>query len=435
MLPLTCIILDEYAGEKLVNLFLGALYSAILVAGADLYAVSLAALLLPLCIIAGLGIYYHYIFRPAKIARTLRQDKLRKIKLETASMSLSRSKRRGSYSPADTSAGYTKRYFKRVLNIIICWIQDFITLRPIQDDFPRKLAIQREWCDLNRPACCSGMISTEGVKPSTGTPPPHKRMSLLDRSHSRQSYLQHPIQIQRMMTSLMAQKDLQTEETIATRRNSLLFSLPRADDGEGSPPVITKVEVSIKRKKYANPVIVFDAADVLSRLRALLANSAPSFQSTYALHVKLSDLDREFRSIMNIFYPDGIPMSEMEKDEAHELFFVWHSGQDTYTVIQQNGVTYDEEYVISFELFEQWFRDELLGALHSIVKDRLLDRALSYVPKTNKRFSLIGTPISEFSRRTSVTFSGVNPLSRKPSDSSSMTLRTDSSPPFRHLDI
>jgi hypothetical protein len=393
MIPLSCIVLNEYIGEKLVNLVIGGMYSALLVAGADLYSMSLPTLLFPICIVAGLIMYYHCFFLPARMAIIRRQEKLRKIRVQRETVTVSahwRMKRQF----ADGTPHASNRpcsYLRRVMSMIKHAAQSGISAcsgNVLHDRRVSEVVTARAWCDMNR---APGGVSEPSVEQATPAPPPTFMQSnpllfrSMRRSSSRQITRQQsflpPMPIQNMMTSINAHRALRTAETAIThrtatvlRRQSALFGImdDEFESAKDDQFVITRSDRTIATTRRPAATILFEAADALVRMKALLAGSAPR-DSEDTLHVTEVDLDREFRAILDIFYPDGIMLSEVERDEAYESFTHWLNNKSPPEVLRWTEAAAPIVPVVSFESFERWFIEELLCTLHNIMTDRLMN--------------------------------------------------------------
>ena len=397
MIPLSCIVLNEYIGEKLVNLVIGGMYSALLVAGADLYSMSLPTLLFPFCIIAGLIIYYHCIFLPARLAIIQRQEKLRKIRVQRETVTVSshwRMKRQaadGTALPSNRPCGYLRRVMKMIKHAAQSGISA-CSDKGLRDRRISEVISQRAWCDMNRAP--GGVSDTSSHVQSPPTLPPtfvqtnplyngHMRSSSSSstRQMTRQpSSFLPPMPIQNMMTSINAHRALKTAETAIThrtatvlRRQSALFGImdEESETAKDDQFVITRTDRFIASTRRPAAPILFEASDAILRMKTRLAKSAPR-DSEDALHVTVADLDREFRAILDIFYPDGIMLSKVERDEAYESFTYWLDNKSPPEVLRWTESTAPVVPVVSFESFERWFIEDLLGTLHNIMTDRLL---------------------------------------------------------------
>lgn len=410
MIPLSCIVLNEYIGEKLVNLVIGGMYSALLVAGADLYSMSLPTLLFPFCIVAGLITYYHFIFLPARMAIIQRQEKLRKIRVQRESQTIShhwRVKRQSADGTSHTS-NRPCGYIRRVMNMMKHTAQSGINAcsgNVLRDRRVVEIITARAWCDMNRaPGGVCETSSFEGTPPSFSPTFAQTNPLLLrnTRSSSRQIIRQQssflpPMPIQNMMTSITAQRALRTAESAIThrtatdlRRQSALFGImdEEFETAKDSQFVITRSDHTIATTRRPAAPILFEAADALIRMKARLARSAPR-DSAESLHVTEGDLDREFRAILGIFYPDGIMLSRVERDEAYESFTYWLNNRSPPEELRWTDTSAPTApvSVVSFHSFEEWFIEDLLSTLHNIMTDRLLNSS-SFAHKVKIRSAL-----------------------------------------------
>jgi hypothetical protein len=83
--------------------------------------------------------------------------------------------------------------------------------------------------------------------------------------------------------------------------------------------------------------------------------------------------------MLDVFYPDGIAITALEKVEACEIFNDWK--EEHYPCEGLIG----EEAKVSFHLFEGWFIGDLMRIFQRNMQERLIDHTLNCVPNKRKR--------------------------------------------------
>ena len=95
--------------------------------------------------------------------------------------------------------------------------------------------------------------------------------------------------------------------------------------------------------------------------------------------VPASALLEELQYIFDGFYPDGIPLSKVEKKEVCELFREWIEVQKSLRA--SDGMCSDSQ-MIPFKEFHGWFYD-LSEMIHNAMSDRLLTYILLLTHRSN----------------------------------------------------
>ena len=92
--------------------------------------------------------------------------------------------------------------------------------------------------------------------------------------------------------------------------------------------------------------------------------------------IPVPDLLREFRNVFDFFYPDGILMSAMEREEVCELFEQWTQEQlvTGRSRVIFNGSIWEKVQTVAFSAFHSWFYDLML-----IVRGTMSDRLINHV--------------------------------------------------------
>lgn len=437
LIPLTCILLNEYVGEKLVNMLISALYSAILIIGARLYTISLVAMIVPLSLFIGCLVIYYAVIRPAKKAHARRLKKMKVKSMSTQSYAVY--PHHSAYHPVSrafastysSTGGHAERsnrrtegtshYFMRVFKLIKHRVQfSFTSLSKefYRTKLRRKRRDQRVWCAMNRPSNCQAFIPSTITTietplpllplPSLLPPPPTIPLSTtttttrkdVKKNLTGNSLVEvgPPTAIKNIMTHSKVRTVLQSTAAVTLSRRSGRFYTGTsgilkakdkdknkdAEDDDNSLSssvghlVLMTADQSTSRRRKNQSSMFLEPTEAIARMKGHLKASAPQY-SKESLHVIMRDLELEFRITLDILYLDGIEMSNEEKMETLELFDDWKVKQISHNVGE------DCDHIISFSSFEEWVTRDIFSTLHSIVKDRLLNRTLSYSPRGYRR--------------------------------------------------
>ena len=146
--------------------------------------------------------------------------------------------------------------------------------------------------------------------------------------------------------------------------------------GKGDQEEIVIEKAAIEERDVMNQVGVNDGS---------IGEIVREQLSVEVIEIPVSDLFREFQDIFNFFYPDGISMSNTEKEEVFELFTVWMQEQKYRSKIRFDGAAYCEVQTISFKLFHNWFFD-----LSQMIHDVMSDRLMKYILLSSNLYDNIG---------------------------------------------
>lgn len=364
---MSVILLNEFVGDAILDAVIPGIYAAILVAGADLFAVSVLALVLPFCVVVAVLCYLIFVYRPARNARNRRREQLKRVmghepiskskqfQQSSSSKSLQRSKFR-----VRTPSGY----FRRVLVILKHALQDgiaWLSCGEFRLRDPRKHQIQRDWCNLNMPARSQGIILEAPTATMTRQP---SLSRMLAEASSLPMFLP-PVKISDMMTTATQWKALYVKHQIGLTGTNVGDCLDEANQ-----LVVTRPVPATESIRKITPPISFDPYDILSRIRTQLTLSNPNERHDLDC-VRITMLFQEFEKMLDIFYPDGIALTTLEKAEACELFNDW---KEMHYLCK--GLIGEDEAEISFQMFEGWFHGDLMRTFQRNMPERLIDHTL-----------------------------------------------------------
>jgi cell division protein FtsL len=371
-LPMTVILLNGVIGDAVIDAVVPGVYAGFEVFFARLYTLSLLALLLPICILVGVASYLTFVFHPSQVAHKKRKEKMKRLELEASYLQTRTSKHtahaatRG--SRRNVSQFSATGYFFRVFKIFVRTAQHGITWLSFEKRLnnTRQKRVNNIWRLMNAPHSTQGHIAygKPPVHGSTSRPfSPNKKLG------PRHNLFLPPGKITDMMTSSTQWKALHLE-----RQNVINTSSTENRAATSSQiPIVTRPKSYRSTGRKLSSLFVFDAKDLLKRLRAQLVVDKSDDV------VSVQGLRDAFEEMMEVFYPDGIPLSEAERTEAADLFKRWKErdcpkGQPSV----QN---------VSMLAFEEWFMQEFMCVFRSTLPERLVDHSLRYVPDLKQRKS------------------------------------------------
>ena len=418
------LLVNENIGDAFVNMILPCFYTGILALGAALYSASLAALLPPFCVVIGIIIYRRLVYRPAKEAHNRRKDTLKSSRSNgdfASSRNLFREAHGKPIANQNLFSNGLFTYLSRVLTILKnCIIAGIANLskRKLKKYATHRAACIQKWCIMNVPATYQGAGLGEDIEIHTDHVIPVRRASLhLDQARANVVHISIPSEIKAMMTSIIKCTSRHGDEyniSAVTGPSSKQLNLHLGDD-----LVVIKPSEKRHMSRHLRPVIIFDTGEALLRIwsntsaRAArhtfiddgrldentvamneverkeddnddmviekdenIVKDSHQGQFLQAFEVLVPDLFIEFEDIFNYFYPDGISISGLEREEMSELFAVWIQEQVYQSIILLDGSVFCEIQTIHFKLFHNWFFD-LIKMMHDIMSDRLMNYVLS----------------------------------------------------------
>ena len=444
-MPMVFMIFNEKIGDSIVDAVIPSVYAAIQLLGATLFTISLLALLLPFCAIAGLIIYNFMIFKPASDAVKLRQAKLKKRDMEGLNYPRIIKKRSAADSTPKDALGRMKalaKYCKRVVIIFKHYVQERIAAPSSRQRaviLAQMQVEQRNWSEMNFPPSYQGHISTVtesdrvrmlseslslrsssspkvtprsltlnklglGLGSSKNSNSPKNSPKNSPRSNSpRQMSLSKnisnsgvPKEITNMLVSTNAPKPV-----VRTNKSALANTTFGHILAAGNEAVIMKKLAEKRSLKKIVPSTLFDSYEFVATLRHRLILSMPlvleesddemedegkgAEKDPDLLDVPLGDMTEEFRKLLEIYSPDGVILSLTEQAECMEIFSEWAATQNFHIKVIVTGNVSSEARMISFQLFEDWFNGVLTPTVHRTMDDRVFDKSLRSVPMINKR--------------------------------------------------
>lgn len=358
-----------------------------------MFAISLRALLLLLFIPLGIVFYLIFVFHPARTAHNRRKEELKRIRHEGQTPR----RLRRSLKPHNTMG-----YIKRIAIIVTQKAQENIAWLPCSEMLSdaRRGVVERDWRHLNMPPLSQGLIVTEGLQ--------GRSKSVLQRDCLRSPVRLPPAQISSMMTS-----SAKCRAPFSDRQQTSPY-YTKSCFGQNDLPVVTKAREYRRYNRTLSSLVLSDPADVLSRFRLALKTYRGE-ETPGIIEVSMEELEVSFRGMLDIFNPDGIPLTAQEKAEAVERFNQWalENPPDGLTG-GRRGL--EEVCTVHFNVFADWLSEELASAFHRNLPERLINHTLRYAPLTKARMSAQSLCSASSSAKMSISGDGFGrSFSRSPS--------------------
>ena len=401
---MSCLMLHESIGDAFIDAAIPSLFSSIMILCAGLYNISPFALLFPLSVIVSFVGYYTFIYSPAKRAYEKRRSVLRG-RQATADFD-THGKRFRSLPHEDTP-----RDQKRLTHGIREFIRRFliklkygsisvithVSVEGLKKRMAVKVAYLKKWGAMNKPTLHQGTMLSNSTSEFESAFTVKIELKEDDKdittdtcSHKRkQRRASTPQLIIGMMTSSKVYRTATDGHIYAGTSSSVQV---QAQDQQTTVPVSVLpahdriVTTSLDNNaihRELQQVIIFHARDALLRIWSNLLNAAKNQKgddininiefNLDVVEIPSPTLLKELKNIFNVFYPDGIPLSEAAKIEACELFTIW-TEEHQFTTFY-GDVCVDTE-VVPFRLFQIWFYD-LSEMIHNRMSDRLFDYFMS----------------------------------------------------------
>ena len=362
-----CIMTNEQVGEAVIDAVIPSFFSSIQLVGVAMYNASHSGMIFLFCAAFGILYYVRFVVRSADTVFARRYEKLkRKMELDGIPFRRANQARKARNSSLIS-------YLQRLSNMLMHSLQDGLTIslnHRIKIRIARHHEMVKKWGQMNLPSSSQGVFTSRHNGNISPRSSPNRAVGSV--------YLP-PLEIASMIKSI---------KTIG--RHGGAVDSPKFGDtmGGNNEPVITKSYVKVKTTKLFTPLIHLDPDDLISCLRSRLLTMSGEIDEEF-FEVTADDLHDEFKIALKIFCPDGVLMSEIEQTEACELFFIWKETQNYHFSVSYCNGSCRQIRMINFELFKNWFINELVTVLHNNLTDRLLDHTLRQAPSMRKRLSTI----------------------------------------------
>ena len=400
---MTFIVVNDLVGNAMVDGAVPAVYSGLLLLGAYLYSISLTVLLVTFILLMMALNYWAFVYRPASLAHSRRKNKVRGISYEDSlSSRVNRMRRSMASSGYETSSrlrsASASSHIWRIINILKRSVQHGITLCSVRHTRHAKLLAMRQvWCHMNRSYIHQGtVITSQNMHREPTSKKGSRRCSKVQRQMSMHAT---PACITDMMTSTNAHDD--KNDTIKMG----LYTVKKSTENVLTVPdqlVVTRMGGAYTNKGVRFQM-VFNSREFLSSLKSKLIECVAN-QCEEPLSVEADELYDTYVKLLNVFYPDGVALSAVEKCEACDLCRQWIDStcdtcDDTTSSFGVNG-----GHLILFSVFEDWFITVIMSSIKHALSDRLLDISLRHTLGATKRLALstnhiVKTPPKRSSRR------------------------------------
>ena len=382
---MSCLMVNESIGDAFIDAVMPSFFSSIYVLANALYNISLLAILCPSSAVLGIFLYYRLVYRRAKkshkereiLLQTRKRDgafgREEKLLQQKTYMELNRRPRRALRDVGD--------FIQRLLVTLNDRVVTFIThvsAKRLRKRIAVDCTLAHKWCAMNKPALHQGTMHSNLERDSISA----MRLKGVYNADETTNDRHYPVQKRKIVPN-------PPEITRMVKASHIWWTV---DDGQSKsilgspvrlPSTIVQSTGSLLSSDYPSArkshrklraTIFFDTGEALLRIWSNLLITAVNEEgvdndwTVELFEVPASALLEELQNIFEIFYPDGIRMSELEKEEVCELFSKWIQEHSS------DGVCLDSQ-MISFKAFHSWFYD-LSEMIHNSMSDRLLTHIL-----------------------------------------------------------
>ena len=377
---------DEKIGDAFIDAAMPSFFTSIFLLANTLYNISLFAVLFPSAAIVGIFLYYTLVYQ-----RAVKSHQDRKILLQIRKWN-SNFGREEELSRQKTSRSKVVSYGigEFIRRLIVSLYYGVVALIAHVPGKRRKKFVAVEsahsdrWCAMNKPALHQGTVLLKSVKDGSSVIS-WDRGSDTDADDNANNghypvrklrIFRNPPKIARMMKA---------SHMWWTAHDSQSYSI--SDSLIIQPSITFRSNNSLARESHRvlRATIFFDTGEALLRIlsnlfiTAVHENGMDDDWRVELFEVPASALLEELQNVFDSFYPDGIPMSEVEKKEACDLFRKWIQG---HVSSQSSDVVCLDSQKVPFKEFHDWFYD-LSAMIHDIASDRLLTHLLLLTRRSN----------------------------------------------------
>ena len=393
---MSCLLVNESIGDAFIDCAMPSLFSSVYVLANDLYHISLLAILCPTSVVLGIILYYRLVYLRAKkslqereillLMRDRKGDFGREEKLF----------RQNTYKELNRrSSGVVYGFGEFIQRLLVSLNDGIVILIAHVSDMRLKKRVAVEsaftykWCAMNKPALHQGTMFSNRGRDSISI----SRLEIgYDGEGSvndgyypvrKRKIVPNPPEITRMVKASHMWWTAHDGQSNSTS-DSLVRQLSTVSQSAGH---LFKSDFSSARESHRElrATVFFDTGEALLRIWSNLLMVAVQEKGVdhdwkvELFEVPASALLEELQNVFDAFYPDGIPMSTVEKKEACELFSKWIQGQESSRL--GGGMCLDSQ-MIPFKAFHGWFYD-LSEMIHNSMSDRLLTHTLLLTRRSN----------------------------------------------------
>ena len=379
---MSCLMADESFGDAFIDAAMPSFFSSIYMLANALNKISPPAILCPFSAVVGIFVYYTFVYRRAKNKHLKRKILLQMRKRNSDNGREDTLFRRNTRRPREVAYGvceFAQRLLVSLSNGIVTVIVH-ISDKRLKKRVAVETAFTHRWCAMNKPALHQGTMLSNSVKDNTSVIRLEGEYDGEDSVNSGHNLVQRrkvvPPEIMRMAKAShmwWTAHDDQPDPISDSRIHQPSITVQPSDH-------LFRADYPLAREsqRKLRAAIFFDTGEALLRIWSnLLIAVVVEEGLDYDWNVELfeapaSVLLEELRNVFDAFYPDGIPMSKLEKKEVCELFREWIQGQKFSRL--SSGMCSDSQ-MISFKAFHGWFYD-LSEMIHQSTSDRLLTHIL-----------------------------------------------------------
>ena len=368
---------NESIGDAFIDAVMPSFFTSIYLLANALYKISLLAVLCPFCAVAAIFLYHTFVYRRAKKSHEERKIllQLRKRHGNFGREEARRLKTRHSREEAYGAGDFIRRLIVSLNDVIVTLIT-YLSDERLKRRVAVESAFVYKWRAMNKPALHQGTMHPNRVSDNISVI--RLEENAIDNHYpvSKVKIVPYPLEIARMVKAShmwWTAHDSQSSSILDSlvHQTSIIF---RSD-----------YSLAIESRRELRATIIFDTEEALLLIFSKLSTAAVHEKGVdndwkvELFEVPASALLEELQNIFDTFYPDGIPMSEVEKKEACELFREWIQGHDSS---QSSGGVCSDSQMVRFKDFEDWFND-LSERIHDLTSDRLLTHILLLSHRSN----------------------------------------------------
>ena len=374
---MSCLMVDESMGDAFIDATMPSFFTSVYLLANALYNISFFAVLCPASAVLLIFLYYRLIYRPAIKSHEERKTLLKLRKWNSDFGREEKLFRQSTRHPREVAYGVGE-FFRRLLVSLYYGMVTLITHvsdKRLKEHVVVESAHSKRWCAMNKPALHQGTVLSNSVRDNISliSFDGGSNAGVDDNANNghypvrKLRIFRNPPEIARMMRA-----------SWWTAHDSQSISI--SDSLVHEPSIIFRSDDSLIRasQRVLRATIIFDTGEALLRIwsnlliTAVHGNGVDNDWKVELFEVPTSALLKELQNIFDGFYPDGIPMSKVEKREACELFRKWVEGQKSLRT--SDGMCSNSQMVL-FKEFHDWFYD-LSEKIHDLASDRLLTHLL-----------------------------------------------------------
>jgi hypothetical protein len=418
-LVITCLLIDGDFGDAFIEAAIPSFFSSILLLGSELYGVSLSALLVPIAFLSAIGYYLYYVYRPARLNMAKRSPDIKGVRYtrKRRHLAIESTSTRRLIKKGQEISVYGYGTIKLIGHKLADYVVFFSWYR-LEVQRARENGVKNRWISMNKPLTSQGIHESSNIpnpnvnpnfnpnvnpnanpnaNPNTKAKPsfdsslslkhpdsnPNSSSDSSTNPHRRDSAVELPACISEMKIS---KRDWRhgTNDT----KNKEFKEILNSDDNH---ELIISSPANARKINSVDARVIYEPLQAVRRIRYHLSGCSLQGLEEVDLTCKvlLRDLLWEFKSVWEVFHPDGIELSETEREEVEELFHSWSNEgkiEPFFSSLsgKRNSLRERDRETVTLQLFEEWFLGSLIETIHDVVRSRLFDKVLSITLSQNQ---------------------------------------------------